>query len=60
MIEISTVGKSLGKVIEKDINQENIEKWQANLKKLILVVIKNMCCLLMIWIEEQAHKLDSF
>ena len=36
MIEIPTVGKSLSKVLEKDINQENIEKWQANLKNLIL------------------------
>ena len=36
VIEIPTVGKSLSKVLEKDINQENIEKWQANLKNLIL------------------------
>lgn len=36
VIEIPTVGKSLSKVLEKDINQKNIEKWQANLKKLIL------------------------
>lgn len=36
MIEIPTVGKSLSKVLEKDINQENIEKLQANLKNLIL------------------------
>lgn len=36
VVEIPTVGKSLSKVLEKDINQENIEKWQANLKNLIL------------------------
>lgn len=36
VIEIPTVGKSLSKVMENDINQENIEKWQANLKNLIL------------------------
>lgn len=36
VVEIPTVGKSLSKVLENDINQENIEKWQANLKKLIL------------------------
>lgn len=36
VIEIPTVGKSLSKVLEKDINQENIEKLQANLKNLIL------------------------
>ncbi|MCR1917176.1 KAP family NTPase [Lactobacillus taiwanensis] len=36
VIEIPTIGKSLNKVIESDINQENIEKLQTNLKKLIL------------------------
>ncbi|QTQ39301.1 AAA family ATPase [Lactobacillus taiwanensis] len=36
VVEIPTVGKSLSKVLENDINQENIEKWQANLKNLIL------------------------
>lgn len=36
VIEIPTVGKSLSKVLEKDINQENIAKLQANLKNLIL------------------------
>lgn len=41
VIRIPTIGKSLNKVIESDINQENIEKLQTNLKKLIFVNCNN-------------------